>query len=78
MTSLIRASMAEASVSILNPRDSSVVSYALANARGEFEIKDIELGVIDGIYVQVKIVIKASDKIKIWNQGPKEGEDQKK
>ena len=35
----------------------------------KFERKDVELGVSDGIYVQIKSGIKASDKIKIWNQG---------
>ena len=35
----------------------------------KFERKDLELGVSDGIYVEVKKGIKASDKIKIWNQG---------
>lgn len=42
--SLYKESMAEATVSILNPRDSSVVTYALANSKGEFEIKDIDTG----------------------------------
>ena len=50
----------------------------IETANQKFERKDIELGVSDGIYVQVKNGIKASDKIKVWNQGPKEGEDQKK
>lgn len=35
----------------------------------KFVRKDLTLGVSDGIYVQVKSGIKASDKIKIWNQG---------
>jgi HlyD family secretion protein len=35
----------------------------------KFVRKDLVLGVSDGIYVQVKGGIKASDKIKIWNQG---------
>lgn len=35
----------------------------------KFERKNVVLGVSDGIYVQVKSGIKASDKIKIWNQG---------
>jgi HlyD family secretion protein len=41
----------------------------------KFERRDVVLGVSDGIYVQVKSGITASDKIKIWNQGLlKEGE----
>ncbi|MBK0370269.1 efflux RND transporter periplasmic adaptor subunit [Flavobacterium agrisoli] len=35
----------------------------------KFTRKDLTLGVSDGIYVEVKNGIKASDKIKIWNQG---------
>ncbi|RZJ65679.1 MAG: efflux RND transporter periplasmic adaptor subunit [Flavobacterium sp.] len=35
----------------------------------KFERRNIELGVSDGIYVQVKSGVKASDKIKVWNQG---------
>ncbi|TDU43802.1 HlyD family secretion protein [Gelidibacter sediminis] len=34
----------------------------------EFERRDLELGISDGIYVQVKNGIGKSDKIKIWNQ----------
>lgn len=34
----------------------------------EFERKDVELGVSDGIYVEVKNGINKDDKIKIWNQ----------
>ena len=33
----------------------------------EFERKDLELGVSDGIYVEVKSGISAEDKIKVWN-----------
>jgi len=35
----------------------------------KFVRKDLILGVSDGIYVQVKGGIKATDKIKVWNQG---------
>jgi len=35
----------------------------------KFQRKDIILGVSDGIYVEVKSGLKASDKIKVWNQG---------
>ncbi|MCM4155305.1 efflux RND transporter periplasmic adaptor subunit [Gramella sp. AN32] len=34
----------------------------------EFERKDIELGVSDGIHVEVKNGLKKGDKIKVWNQ----------
>jgi HlyD family secretion protein len=39
-----------------------------------FERKNLELGVSDGIYVQVKSGIKSTDKIKVWNQGLKTDE----
>jgi len=35
----------------------------------KFERRNIVLGVSDGIYVEIKSGIKASDKIKVWNQG---------
>lgn len=34
----------------------------------KFERRDIELGISDGIFVQVKNGIKKTDKIKVWNQ----------
>lgn len=34
----------------------------------EFERKDVELGISDGIHVQVKSGISKEDKIKVWNQ----------
>jgi len=34
----------------------------------QFERKDIELGISDGIYVEVKSGIGADDKIKVWNE----------
>jgi HlyD family secretion protein len=37
----------------------------------KFVRKNLVLGVSDGIYVEVKNGIKASDKIKVWNQGLK-------
>jgi HlyD family secretion protein len=40
-------------------------------AKQKFERHDVELGVSDGIYVEVKSGVKAADKIKIWNQGMK-------
>lgn len=42
--SIYKESMGEATISILNRQDSSVVSYTLANSKGEFEIKDINTG----------------------------------
>lgn len=36
--------MAGATVTVMNPKDSSVVSYMVANAKGEFEITDLEAG----------------------------------
>lgn len=41
---LSKESLAEATVSILNLLDSSLVSFALSNAKGEFEIKDLDTG----------------------------------
>lgn len=35
----------------------------------KFEKRNVELGVSDGIYVQVKSGVKQGDKIKVWNQG---------
>ncbi|MDZ4331937.1 MAG: HlyD family efflux transporter periplasmic adaptor subunit, partial [Flavobacterium sp.] len=40
----------------------------------KFTRKDLVLGVSDGIYVEIKSGIKASDKIKVWNQGLKNEE----
>jgi HlyD family secretion protein len=37
----------------------------------KFQRKEVVLGVSDGIYVEVKSGIKATDKIKVWNQGLK-------
>ncbi|NMH27119.1 efflux RND transporter periplasmic adaptor subunit [Flavobacterium silvaticum] len=35
----------------------------------KFERRELELGVSDGIYVQIKNGVKAGEKIKVWNQG---------
>jgi HlyD family secretion protein len=40
-------------------------------AKQKFSRKDLVLGVSDGIYVEIKSGLKASDKIKVWNQGLK-------
>jgi HlyD family secretion protein len=37
----------------------------------KFERKDVELGVSDGIYVEIKSGITKDDKIKVWNQTKK-------
>lgn len=34
----------------------------------EFERKDVELGISDGIYVELKSGVSETDKIKVWNQ----------
>ena len=36
----LRRSLSKATVTVLNPKDSSVVSFTVANEKGEFEIKD--------------------------------------
>ncbi len=41
---LFKESFAEATVSVLDPEDSTVVSTALANAKGEFQVKDLDTG----------------------------------
>lgn len=33
----------------------------------DFERKEIELGISDGIYVEIKSGISKDDKIKVWN-----------
>ena len=38
------------------------------NGDQQFERKDVELGISDGIFVEVKNGIKKDDKIKVWNQ----------
>ncbi|MCL6461960.1 MAG: efflux RND transporter periplasmic adaptor subunit [Flavobacterium micromati] len=45
------------------------------NGAQKFVRKDIILGVSDGIYVEIKSGLKASDKLKIWNQGLKNEEN---
>ena len=43
LDTLYKESLAEATVSVIRPADSSVVNYMLANARGEFEFKNLDL-----------------------------------
>ncbi|WP_394747310.1 efflux RND transporter periplasmic adaptor subunit [Spongiimicrobium salis] len=40
----------------------------VATAGQQFERKELELGISDGIYVEVKSGLSAEDKIKIWNK----------
>ncbi len=42
----------------------------------EFTRKDIELGISDGIYVEVKSGVSAEDKIKVWNEIEDEEENE--
>lgn len=42
--SVKKESMAEATVTVYNAKDSSVIGYTLANAKGEFEIKNLDPG----------------------------------
>ena len=46
----------------------------IETASQKFVRKDLVLGVSDGIYVEIKSGLKASDKIKVWNQGLKKEE----
>lgn len=43
LDTLYKESMAEATVSVIRPADSSVVTYMLANGRGEFEFRNLDL-----------------------------------
>ena len=40
----------------------------VATGDQQFERRDLELGISDGIYVQIKSGISESDKIKVWNE----------
>ena len=44
LDTVYKESLAEATISILLPQDSSVVAFALANAKGEFEINNVDTG----------------------------------
>ncbi|MBC7850296.1 MAG: outer membrane beta-barrel protein [Chitinophagaceae bacterium] len=39
-----KESLAAATVTIMNPRDSSLVTYTLANDKGEFQVRDLDTG----------------------------------
>ena len=42
--SVKKESLAKATITVMNPKDSSVVTYAVANDKGEFEINDLPAG----------------------------------
>ena len=42
---------------------------------GSFEKVDVELGLSDGINVEIKEGVKEGDKIKVWNKASKENND---
>ena len=41
----------------------------------KFEKRDVELGLSDGINVEITIGLKKGDKIKVWNKASKDDED---
>ena len=47
----------------------------IATGDQQFTRKDLELGISDGIYVEIKSGLKAEDKIKVWNALQAEGFD---
>jgi len=49
-------------------KDSRQPYVEVETGEQQFERKDIELGISDGIYVEVKSGIGADDKIKVWNE----------
>jgi HlyD family secretion protein len=49
----------------------------IETSKQKFQRKEITLGVSDGIYVEIKSGLKATDKIKVWNQGLKTEEEKK-
>lgn len=56
--------------------DETKKSYVeIENGGQNFERKDIELGISDGIYVEVKSGVSQNDKIKVWNAIEKEEGD---
>ncbi|MCB0371492.1 MAG: efflux RND transporter periplasmic adaptor subunit [Muricauda sp.] len=48
-------------------KDTKKPFVEVETAAQQFERRDVELGVSDGIYVEVKSGISATDKLKIWN-----------
>ncbi|RMZ50747.1 efflux RND transporter periplasmic adaptor subunit [Flavobacteriaceae bacterium PRS1] len=47
----------------------------ILNEDGKFEKKDVELGISDGINIEILDGIEEGDKIKVWNKASKDGED---
>jgi HlyD family secretion protein len=47
----------------------------IATGDQQFTRKDLELGISDGIYVEIKSGLTAEDKIKVWNALQAEGFD---
>lgn len=48
--------------------DTKAPYVEVATGDQEFERRDISLGISDGIYVEVKEGLGASDGVKVWNQ----------
>ena len=48
----------------------------ITNEDGEFEKKNVELGISDGINVEITEGVKEGDKIKVWNKASKDNEDE--
>ena len=48
----------------------------IQNEDGKFEKKDVELGLSDGINVEIIEGVKEGDKIKVWNKASKDNEDE--
>jgi len=45
LDSVKKESLAKATITIMNPKDSSVVTYTVANDKAEFEVKDLDTGI---------------------------------
>ena len=52
--------------------DETKKPFEVETADQQFERKDVELGVSDGIFVEVKSGLEANDKVKVWNALAKE------
>ncbi len=48
----------------------------ILNEKGKFEKKDVELGISDGINIEILDGIEEGDKIKVWNKASKDNEDE--
>ena len=47
----------------------------IQTGEGKFEKKNVELGLSDGINVEITEGVKEGDKIKVWNKASKEDDD---